>query len=156
MDKRRREFIKNAALSFGLCATTAAAISSCEFYDEKSPVQSGITHAINISDHAELQYDGFAIMKSYDDVNYGIPVIIVRLGEGDFVCFSSLCTHSNCFGEAMQLPRPPQRTEIGCNCHGSKFDPFQNGKAVKGPAERALKSFPTEYDEENGLILVHF
>lgn len=156
MDDKRREFLVKSAAAFGLCAGAAAFLNSCEFFNEKPAKQSGITHVVDVSEEQFLQYDGYAVMKTFEDVNFAIPVIIVRLAEGEFVCFSSLCTHNNCYGDAIALPRPPQRPEIGCTCHGSQFDPYDGGKPVKGPAERALKSFPTEFDSEKNLLTIFF
>ncbi len=78
-------------------------------------------------------------------------------------CFSTLCTHDNCFGDDVLIPTgyvfmdgKKYNPVIQCGCHGSQFDVFQNGKAVVGPAEKSLKRFPTEFNPETNILTIKF
>lgn len=62
------------------------------------------------------------------------PVIVVRVGEGDFRAFSATCTHLSCIVGY----RKEQRL-IWCNCHNGAFD--LQGKNVAGPPPRPLESY---------------
>ena len=56
----------------------------------------------------------------------------------DVVAFSAICTHLGCTIYA-------QLTEQGmmhCPCHGSQFNPNEDGKVVQGPASRPLPNLP--------------
>jgi rieske iron-sulfur protein len=77
-------------------------------------------------------------------------ILLVRLAEeslgeasrpraaGGVVAYSASCTHALC-------PVSEWRKETGvlhCPCHGSEFDPRENGKVVNGPALRSLAALP--------------
>ncbi|MFP4528184.1 MAG: ubiquinol-cytochrome c reductase iron-sulfur subunit [Candidatus Kapaibacterium sp.] len=157
----RRKFFIDAGKIAGVCGCGLASISllnSCEHYWEKESNLSGIDKIINIDEESYLQKIGYGIKKSYKDVNYGIPVMIIRISDKEFVCFSTLCPHDNCFGDDVQSPLGNFQNfkYITCTCHGSKFDPYDGGKPVVGPAEKPLASYPTEYLEHNNQLIIHF
>lgn len=63
----------------------------------------------------------------YTDQN----VVVTQPTQGDFKCFSAICTHQGC---------PVQSVSggtINCNCHGSRFS-IQDGSVVQGPATAPL------------------
>jgi len=155
----RRDFLKKGLAGLGVCVCSSSLISalqSCESFTEFSAPGQGITKELNIAseidfpnemDRKLLKMIGYGVKVKFDDANFSIPVIILRLSEDEMACFSSLCTHDNCFGDDITpslgyFETPEQFKEyryIICGCHGSRFDPFQNGKAVTGPAEKPLK-----------------
>jgi Rieske Fe-S protein len=58
-------------------------------------------------------------------------VVVTQPSQGDFKCFSAICTHQGC---------PVQSVSggtINCNCHGSRFS-IQDGSVVQGPATAPL------------------
>jgi Rieske Fe-S protein len=158
----RRKFIKGSAGIIGVCACASAGIGliqSCENFVQKESPSSGITIEIDVSEYDYLYNKiNYGVRLTFEKVNYGIPVIITRLSETEFACFSTLCTHAHCSGEDM---RPPLGNfdifaYMQCNCHGSQFDPYNDGKPVKGPAERPLKQFPTQFDPETNILSIEF
>jgi Rieske Fe-S protein len=56
----------------------------------------------------------------------------------DVVAYSAVCTHSGCEVDASL----GDNQTIFCSCHGSTFDPRDNGAAIGGPASRALPALP--------------
>lgn len=58
-------------------------------------------------------------------------VVVTQPKQGDFKCFSAICTHAGC----------PVSTvsggTINCPCHGSKFS-IDDGSVVSGPAPSPL------------------
>jgi Rieske Fe-S protein len=65
------------------------------------------------------------------------PLAVTRLSQTEAVTVSRICTHQGC---TVALPGPPGAT-LDCPCHGSRFQ--TDGQVVRGPAVRALSSFPT-------------
>lgn len=115
-----------------------------------------------------LNFVGQGATKQLPQVNFGIPIIITRIKkeslEDDFVVFSGLCTHDQCFGK--EKVRAPIKIEtlannkkicrVVCNCHGSEFNLLENGKPIKGPAEKPLKKFPSIFNALANELTIYF
>jgi len=61
------------------------------------------------------------------------PIFVFALVERRFVALSPICTHLGCTVEI-------QGDRLICPCHGSTYD--REGRVLRGPAERALHSYP--------------
>lgn len=158
-EKSRREFLSKGLKSLGLCVagiSIAPILNSCEVDWSGTQSNSGIIKELDVSQEIRLSRVGSGVMKTYPEVNLGIPVIIVCIGESEFVCFSSLCTHESCYGEENITVPTPGREVIVCQCHGSRFDPFDGGKPIQEPAERPLKQFQTEFNKETNILKIYF
>lgn len=188
--KGRREFLGQSAslicLSFISGASGMAFLQSCEKDWDKSTNQ-GVSKTFNITPYLKidpkskypfinLKSIGCGIIKRFNDVNYGIPVLIIKTGEHeemindvkvkvpDIVCFSSMCTHNNCLGnEDISISKiMPSRGQVGqnrriiCSCHGSEYNAFDNARVVKGPAEKPLRRFPCRYNPETNELTIDF
>ncbi|MGB9770770.1 MAG: ubiquinol-cytochrome c reductase iron-sulfur subunit [Candidatus Kapaibacteriota bacterium] len=115
-----------------------------------------------------LNFLGSGVTKQFDEINYGIPIIIVRIKkegkQDDFKCFSGMCTHDHCFGKTKV--RVPIKLEtinsnkkvcrVVCNCHGSEFDLLDGGKVLKGPAEKPLREFKCEFFPETNILRIYY
>ena len=162
----RRTFLKNSAqlIGLGFCGVSALSIiTSCENFTQKDTT-SGISVTVIIDNEDDitrtyLNRIGYGVAKSFGHLNYGIPLIILRIEEEKFACFSAMCTHDHCvMKNPAELPagvKPGYRL-IRCSCHGSKYDPYNSGSVVEGPAEQALKQFPVTYDKANNAITIEF
>lgn len=172
----RRDFLKSSVGVVASCtcaSSLAASLTSCESYTALETPSQGIEKKVNID--TDLTYpfpmtksffnthNGAGAKITFPDVNYGIPLIIVRMDEKTFDCYSTLCPHDNCFGNDVAIPKgyydDPKYQDnrlIICACHGSRFDPWQDGKAVTGPAEKPLKKFPTSFDKETNILTIKF
>ena len=72
---------------------------------------------------------------------------IVHLDSGSYVAFSAICTHQGCsvnYNTAQKL--------FICPCHGSEYNPAQNGAVVRPPAPRPLSKLQIRVDESSGNI----
>jgi Rieske Fe-S protein len=67
----------------------------------------------------------------------GSPAVLVHLESGDFVAYSAVCTHQQCTVAY-------RNGQLACPCHGSVFDPADNGQVVSPPANRPLPQIPVE------------
>ena len=67
----------------------------------------------------------------------GNPAVLVHLKNGDFVAYSAICTHQGCTVAY-------RNGLLACPCHGSVFDPANNGQVVSPPAQRPLPEIPVE------------
>ena len=73
----------------------------------------------------------------------GDPGILIRT-DTDVVCaFSAVCTHQGCTVDYDQASK-----ELICPCHGARFDPLQNGKAIAGPTRNPLTELPVKISGE--------
>ncbi|UED82865.1 Rieske (2Fe-2S) protein [Streptomyces profundus] len=71
-------------------------------------------------------------------------VVVTQPAEGDFVAFSSICTHQGCPVAEVS------GGSINCTCHGTRFD-IADGSVLEGPATTPL---PQEaITVEGGTIL---
>ena len=172
----RRDFLKSSAGVVASCTCASAlgsTLTSCESYTALETPSQGIDKKVNIDTDLTFPFPltketfkkkGFGAKITFPDVNYGIPLILVRIDENTIDCYSTLCPHDNCFGNDVAAPKgyyetPPSYKDfrlITCACHGSRFDPFQEGKAVTGPAEKPLKKFPTSFDKETNILTIKF
>jgi Rieske Fe-S protein len=73
----------------------------------------------------------------FTDEESGQPAVLVRLQDGDFAAYSAVCTHRQCTVSYSD-------GRLACPCHGSVFDPANEGAVVSGPAERPLPEIPVE------------
>jgi Rieske Fe-S protein len=72
-------------------------------------------------------------------------VVVTQPTEGDFLAFSSTCTHAGCqVSEVID-------GEIVCPCHGSHFS-IEDGSPVAGPATNPLPSQQVSVDGDQ-LVL---
>lgn len=163
-------------------ATASGVISSCEF-DTSNTFTQSIDIEIDINSLEYKRYltrVGGGLIKRLPEVNFGVPVIIVKLSDETYRCYSSMCTHNNCFANesfhspileerdksdvrppiGYQEPTPdnphPSPQSIVCRCHGSRFDPFNEGVPYQGPAERPLTQYPCSFDRESGILTIKF
>lgn len=160
----RRDFIKGTLTKVGLgvlLPVGVLSVKSCENYWNNPVETQGIDVEINLTDYPELEDKGGGVVRSFENLNYGIPVIIVNVGDYSFACFSSLCTHQSCFADSDDPSKSsvwlqPRRGIIICNCHESKFDAFNNGVPIDGPAEKHLKQFRCEFNSEKRIVKISF
>lgn len=154
----RRRFLLDALKMAGAGACAISAISllqNCEFDLEMPTKRYGFDVEFDARSEPLLAKVNGAVMQSFPGVNLGIPVLIIRIADDEYVCFSTLCTHDSCFGADLWV-QTTREGIINCACHGSKFDPRNGGKPFEGPAERPLKQYQTEFNSETGILTIHF
>jgi len=83
---------------------------------------------------------------TFNDPTMG-PVLLIHLNNGQFVAYSSICTHAGC-----QVQFDPSSKDIICPCHGAVYDPANNAQVLGGPAPYPLQKIPIQYDSSTGNI----
>jgi Rieske Fe-S protein len=83
---------------------------------------------------------------TYNDPSLG-PILLIHLDNGQFVAYSSICTHAGC-----QVQFDPSGKEIICPCHGATYDPYNNAQVTGGPAPSPLQKIPIQYNSSTGNI----
>ena len=73
----------------------------------------------------------------------GDPGILIRTATDAVCAFSAVCTHEGCAVDYDSVSK-----ELICPCHGARFDPLQNGKAIGGPTRTPLTELPVEISGE--------
>ena len=68
-------------------------------------------------------------------------VVVTQPVEGEFKCFTAVCTHQGCIVSSVQAGG------IRCECHGSAFS-IDHGTAVNPPATNPLTEVPITVDGE--------
>lgn len=71
------------------------------------------------------------------------PILVRRAPDGRYTAVSTRCSHRGC-----QVA--PRGDRLACPCHGSEYT--LEGDVLQGPAERPLRSFPTEV--RGGAVLI--
>ncbi len=82
----------------------------------------------------------------FNDPTYG-PFILIHLDNGEFVAYSSICTHAGC-----EVQFNPYAKNIACPCHGAVYDPYNNAQVLAGPAPYPLQRISVQYDSSSGNI----
>ncbi len=71
--------------------------------------------------------------------------ILVRISQTQFLAVNLICRHKGCTVDLTG-------DKFVCPCHGSEYD--INGKVTHGPAKANLRTWPTNYDIDKGIVTV--
>jgi cytochrome b6-f complex iron-sulfur subunit len=147
----RREFVG----SIGYAGITAMAIGSLGFMDgcskNNSPSSPGNSKptgkqlTLDLAENTELQTVGGFKTVQLDTT----PAIVFRTGDSAFTVLSLVCTHQGC-----TISWQSSRNRFQCPCHGSEFD--SSGTVTKGPANRNLTTFTTEYQSNTDTLIIYY
>lgn len=121
----RRDFVRSlaAALVTGAVSTGCASVVSAHV----RPVDGRVR--LDPADHPGLDGPGGFVRLQPE----GFPTQVYLLStEEGHVALSPVCTHLGCTVEI-------QGARLECPCHGSTYD--RAGRVLRGPAERALRSY---------------
>jgi Rieske Fe-S protein len=122
----RREFVTRCS-----CAGALLALGGCvAMVTHPVPVVDGRV-AISLTTFPELSAPMGAI--KIQPTQLADPVYVLAQASGDFLAISPICTHRGCTVDV-------QGERLVCPCHGSTYD--RAGKVLRGPAQRALTSYP--------------
>ena len=83
---------------------------------------------------------------TFNDPVFG-PIVLIHLDNGEFVAYSTICTHAGC-----QVQFDPSAKDLVCPCHGAVYDPYNNAQVLGGPAPFPLQKIPIHYDPSTGNI----
>ena len=131
----RIEFLKTLGTgTMAICATCG--MISCSDDEAPAPIVGGLDITINIEESAyiNLKNVGGSVIKD--------NLIIARTGTNAFVALSKACPHA---GFTVIYDHP--KSQFLCTLHGSIFS--TSGSVEKGPANRGLTKFKTEFNTPN-------
>jgi Rieske Fe-S protein len=77
----------------------------------------------------------------------GKEVLLIRTAASEVRGLCPKCTHQSC-----DVRYNPKTSKLDCTCHGSSFD--LNGKVLKGPAAKDLKTYATSLKDGRIIISV--
>lgn len=131
----RRDFVRQlaAAVAVGVVAPGCASVVAVPV----APVDGRIR--LRPSDYPGLDGDGGYLRLQPDGFGGQVYLLATDIG---YVAVSPICTHLGCTVEI-------QGARLECPCHGSTFD--RSGRVLRGPAERALRSFPVRSNPDGTI-----
>lgn len=80
-------------------------------------------------------------------VDVGGTKVNVSNADGHLYAIDDTCTHMGCSLANGEL----DGTTVTCACHGSQFD-VTSGAVLRGPAQRPVRSHPTQLEDEDLLV----
>ena len=134
----RREFLARSA--FGISALLLP-IAGCASVAMTRVTPAGGVVRLSPAEHPSLRGSSGHARLVVDGAGTVIDVLAL---DGGFIALSPICTHLGCT-VAVQGPR------LVCPCHGSTYG--RDGAVLRGPAERALRTFPVTLDPD-GTVMV--
>ena len=132
----RRLFCQLAGFSACAVAAGGAAVVSAEFLRPRVLFEPATAFSVGPP-------DSIAVGSVLENTEH--RAFVVRLPDG-FRALSSVCTHLGCITRYQ-----PDRDQIACPCHGSRF--AMDGEVVAGPAPRPLRWLKMALSDK-GEILV--
>jgi thiosulfate dehydrogenase [quinone] large subunit len=77
----------------------------------------------------------------------GDPAMVVKLKNGGYACFDTVCTHQGC-----RVGWDAADGVLLCPCHGAAFDPNNHAAVLQGPTNQPLLELPITIDPKTGAI----
>ena len=145
---QRRDFIKTTCAACVGTFVVSAFLSACKsskyianFTNENKKLSIKKSEFIVVEKGKEktLKY----ILLKPTELQF--PIAVYKVNDTEYKTVFMQCSHQGCEVEV-------QGNRFVCPCHGSTYD--LEGKVIKGPAEKNLKSFKTSSDNENIYILL--
>ncbi len=124
-------------------STTAAALGVMAIYPVVKfvqPLEESAPESVHVGE-AEKFPRGTSRMV----VLGGVPVLVLRLDDGNFRAFKALCTHLNCV-----VAFSAAHKQIECRCHNGVYS--LDGKNVSGPPPRPLDRMAVSVVQ--GMVIV--
>lgn len=69
-------------------------------------------------------------------------------GVDGLMAYSAICTHAGCEVKSFDV----KKGLLKCPCHGSEFDPANNGVVEKGPAKHRLASLAIAVEDDQIVV----
>jgi Rieske Fe-S protein len=141
----RRDFIRKTCTACLAATVASTLVSSCMStqYVSGTLGRNGITIQKNdfrIRQNGGTAYSSFVIVRN-EALQY--PICVFRVNDDSFTALWMQCTHQ---GAELQA----SGDVLQCPAHGSEFN--NQGEVRKGPAGRALRSFPVTISNNDIFI----
>lgn len=141
----RRKFIKTCCYSAIGIPLSGVMLQSCGAIYYATSIHEAGKLVVARSEFFEVKKNkqlirNFVLLKTD---NLGFPICLYRTDEDSYIASLLKCTHNGC------------ELNVGggiysCPCHGSEFSIA--GKVLEGPADKDLRTFKTETDNEKIYI----
>lgn len=141
---KRKQFIKKICL-VGIAGAIGVNLPGCSLLNfskysvEGDLKEDGLYVSLDAFMHKEKEL-GYIIVH-HPELQF--PICVYRFSENDFSALWMECTHQ---GAELQV----FGNKLECPAHGSEFG--QRGSVENGPADRDLRTFPTE--KSNGFLKI--
>jgi nitrite reductase/ring-hydroxylating ferredoxin subunit len=148
----RREFCLRACETASLIALGAALsplLSACkdDSVSANAPalptIQASVSNntiTLTINANSPLAAVGSAALVQYSNGS----LLVAHTAQSTFVAVTAICTHQGCTITGFQ------NQQYVCPCHGSRFT--TDGRVVQGPAQGSLRSYPTQFANDQLII----
>ncbi len=137
----RRRFV---ALSIGGTIVTPLAVmlTACASLATRmvTPVDGMLT--LTLAQYPELSQPGGVLRLLPEGATE--PIYVLVQDARHHVALSPICTHLGCTVDV-------QGGRLVCPCHGSTYD--REGRVLRGPAERPLARYATQFTEDDRLVI---
>ncbi|QRZ60874.1 Rieske (2Fe-2S) protein [Rothia sp. ZJ932] len=125
-------------------AATTLPLAACGGSDDSAGGTSSIKHPEVTAPIDMIAADEVPVGSAVKAVAEGVVLMIAQPTEGQFIAYSSNCTHQGCVLNV-------QNNLLACPCHASQFA-LADGSVTGGPALDTLPSYPTKV--EGGRVIV--
>lgn len=139
----RRKFLESIAASLAASVPLVSSFSGCAVTGLVVYPQRVVDGKISVAvaNYGELNEVGGAIELNVERVSD--PIVVVHKDVEEFIALSPICTHLGCTVRK-------EASFFRCPCHGSTYT--LEGTVVRGPAEKTLLSYRTEFVDNNLVI----
>lgn len=125
---KRRTFIKQCGCS-AIALSGASLLTACQTAEVRHTIATINTDNELSVNKKEFGSKQFVLLENPQGEH---PIVVFKVSEDDYSASLMSCTHQRCGTEVVG-------DVIVCPCHGSRFS--NQGKLIKGPAERDLDSY---------------
>lgn len=149
LQRERRQFLHGVLGLVGFSVIGLLLLKTASTPNPPQPVpssyvQNSVTHSGQLLANASNIPENQAL--TFNDPALG-PIVLIHLDNGQFVAYSTICTHAGC-----QVQFNPSAKDLVCPCHGAVYDPYNSAQVLAGPAPYPLQSIPIQYDPSTGNI----
>lgn len=146
--EQKKTLSRRGFLTRAMAATIFATVGGNEVLGKIIPILNRKTNvgtfSVSLDQFTALQQVNGSVRLAVAGLNH--KVLVTRISETEFTAVSEVCTHSGCSIGDYDVTN--ERFE--CPCHKSRF--AADGSVLRGPAPRALDSYPVTFDASANTV----
>lgn len=146
--EHKKTLSRRGFLTRAMAATVFATVGGNELLGKIIPILNRKTNSgtfpVSIDQFTALQQVNGSVRLAVAGLNH--KVLVTRISETEFTAVSEVCTHSGCSVGDYEVANK----RFQCPCHGSRF--AADGSVLRGPAPRALDSYPVTFDASANMV----
>jgi thiosulfate dehydrogenase [quinone] large subunit len=139
---RRSTFMRRLGIGAGLAALLGAGVPLEKLLSAGRALAAS-AGGLLVGNINNLDPDG---SLHYTDPASGDPAVAVELSNNQWVAYDAVCTHAGC-----TVAYDLQDRILICPCHGSQFDPGDDGAVIIGPAQSPLSPLDIRVDASGNV-----